>query len=311
MGPIGFLDVITSPLNTSNVLQNQIDGGNGRRRSVDLRFAPRLPENLVQDGALQSCDGGEQFGDTVERYEIDPATEGSNLTSQITLAELQTACETNEFYFAQNIERMMGAMRRMINLKSLQEAKALVGNFVGGAATKTVTTATSGVVPFGALQEILYQYRDAEGVGSPVVIGQDLIEKYFIATNAGCCATQNVDLGLYAAQNPAVFVRDGYIESAWGANHFLVMEPGAYQLLTFNEFRGVGAELSQPTYMQGVLRDPMTGLNFDYLAHFDCGVWKYQLKLAHKIVALPASIYLTGDRLAGVNGTFDFIAQTT
>jgi hypothetical protein len=87
------------------------------------------------------------------------------------------------------------------------------------------------------------------------------------------------------------------------------MIPGALQLLTFNKHRGSKyREIDAPQLKRGVLAHPNPDINilFDFYAELDCNVWKFYLGVAHHLVAAPADMFFTGDRLSGINGVVEF-----
>jgi len=297
----GLLDFIVSELNESGMLQNQIDTSNGHYRTVELVYQPRRDEDDVASGSVQSCTGGTTYGETSELINITPSTEGATHTWTADLTDLEQRCQSDEMYWARQMAAAMSVMRRKISTDSATQVDALVGSFEDGTTDKTIATKSGNAWLTDPIEEITYEYDLMQAPGTPFVFGVGDISKYFKATEAGCCAQFNVDLGEYAAQNPIVFMEDDSVRKAVTTSKFLSTIPGAIQMIRYNEFRGETREIDQPTYKQYTVIDPVNGLEYDFWAKFDCGNWFFGLKLAYKFVGLPDDIFFTDDELSGVN----------
>ena len=142
--------------------------------------------------------------------------------------------------------------------------------------------------------------------GTPVIIGDNLIDAFITELDAACCAESGLNIAELAKIKPVVYIRDENVEAALGVAEFIGTVRGATQLLTFNEFRGEGNVIVLDDYVQTTLVHPTSGIRFDYLTKFDCGKWFSQLKLAYKTVYLPTDLFQAGDKLDGVNWLNNF-----
>lgn len=305
--PIGALQFVTSDLNTNNTLQRQIAPGAGKLRAVELTFQPRFTDASSTSADI-SCNGGTEYGNTSQLYELDPSV-GISRTFTITPAQLATMCEADDAWVAKQIQAHMDAMARQMNVELSSFIAASLGNFYGGGTNKVTSTKTSnGQFVEDLTADVVYEWQSIEWMmNQPFLIGDGLLNKYMRAMNAGCCALSGVDLGAFSAQNQLTFLRDKNIATALGdPNGFAVLGAGAVQMLRYNAFESPIMQIEDGQLKQGVLIDPKTGIPYDYYAKYDCGTWNFQLKLAYKYVKLPDDIYRTGDPLDGTNGILHF-----
>ena len=319
---LGYLSFLMSPLNTSGMLQRQIDSGSGKIRKVELTYQPRFLDSEVTDDAVQSCAGGAEQGDLVEEYTIDP-TDGKSVKWTITNANLVERCEGNDGWFEMQIIKHMEQIMRSMDKDLLANAALNFGKFsttsfdheTGSTSTwagqnvnpgQVRTRKTNGDHDPRFLTQIKSEFRAMNANGTPVIIGDNLIDAFITELDAACCATSGLNLAELASIKPVIYMRDENVEAALGVAEFIGMVPGAVQLLTFNEFRGEKNQLNDDTYVQGTLVHPISGIMFDYLTKFDCGVWTNQLKLAYKPVYLPGSLFQATDKLDGVNWLNNF-----
>lgn len=304
--PIGALLFVNSDLNTNNTLQRQIAPGRGKYRMVELVYQPRFTD-ASSDSAVINCEGGEEYGNTSETYTIDPAV-GKSRSWKFTPAEMAAACQDDEMWLAKQVQAHMDALARDIHKDLTAFIAANLGEFYGGGTNKDTQTKTSdGRFTEDLTADVVYEWQSIEWMqNQPFVIGDGLVNKYMRAMKAGCCALSGVDLGAFSAQNDLTYLRDKQIGTDLGnPDSFVVLGAGAIQMLSYREFENP-VYRSTENEIYGTLVDPKTGLVYDYYAHLDCGVWKFQLKLAYKFVMLPDDSYRINDPLNGTNGLLKF-----
>jgi hypothetical protein len=296
----GFTDFVSSPMNTNGFLQNQIAGGNGKLRQVELVYTPPIAESDVSDDATKLCVSSNEDGQISHTYEIDP-TVGSSINRKFTIAELAYMCKDNSVWFAQRLQAMMDALEKKIGTDNATQLSLLTGAFGDGdtgivANVKTIRTrkATSGDFDIDGLGEIIFSAMDAGYANKPFVFGYGEILKYMKKLAAGCCADEGVDYGTYAAMNDLVFIADKKVKAALGGENFLMLQPGAVQMLTYLEFEGALNTVNDGAYKQDIIVNPKTGRRFDFQLKNDCGNISVNLKLAHKLVGLPTDMYPVG-----------------
>lgn len=305
--PIGSLQFVVSDLNTNNTLQRQISPGGGKYRNVELTYQPRFTD-ASSDSATINCEGGAEYGNTSQLYTIDPAV-GKSRSWIFTPAQMADACAEDTAWLAKQVQAHMDKLARDIHAELVTFIAANVGQFYDNSTSKNTSTKNStGAFVENLTADVVYEWQAIEWMmNQPFVVGDSLTNKYMRAMQAGCCALSGVDLGAFSAQNQLTFLRDKLIGTALGdAEAFAVLGAGAIQMLQYREF-------SNPVYVSteneiyGTLIDPKTGIEYDYYAHLDCGVWKFQLKLAYKFVTLPEDAYNINDELRGTNGILKFV----
>lgn len=307
-GIINTLRAVVSPINESGIIQRQTDLKNGKYRTLEMVYSPRILDSDVDDSATLDCGTAPTYGDTSKLYEIDPSVGGSH-KFEIALSELANVCQSDELYIAKRVAAGIAGIKRKMNKEAMQYIAANFGTLRGGGTLLTTKTKLSnGAFADDMLSDVAYAYQVAEGWDRPVVIGGELASKYMTAVNNHCCATVNVDLeALRSSDAQMYFFTDPLADSILGAGEFAFMAPGAIQLLRYNEFMGAQGVrmIDDQALKMGVVTDPETGLDFDYYAAIDCGVWNFQIKLAYKYVSLPEDIFFTSDVLDGVNYIFN------
>jgi hypothetical protein len=298
----GFTDFVSSPMNTNGFLQNQIAGGSGKLRQVELIYTPPIAESAVSDSAAKLCVSSNEDGQISHTYEIDPLV-GSSINRKFTIAELAYMCKDNSVWFAQRLQAMMDALEKKIGTDNAEQLSLLTGAFGDGdtgitANVKTIATkksaAAGGDFDIDALGEIIFSAMDAGYANKPFVFGYGEILKYMKKLAAGCCANEGVDYGTYAAMNDLVFIADKKVKAALGNENFVMLQPGAIQMLTYLEFEGSLNTVNDGAYKQDVIVNPKTGRRFDFQLKNDCGNISVNLKLAHKLVGLPTDMYPVG-----------------
>lgn len=298
-----FLGFLVSPANTDNTLQKQIDVGNGHIRTVEVRYQPRLTEDQVSDSAVQNCDGGQKPGETSAQYTID-TTAGVSHSWTIEFQDLINRCEDDEAWFARQIQNGIDVICRKLDTKCIQQAALLRGDFPDGGNSDSIHVATknsSGIYVPDAIEKIPFEFMQMDYMGSVALFsGSEKFYNYFNSQAGMCCnSTFGVDLpSLFRSKN-LVPMFDRKVETLVGTDEIIAMAPGALQLLTYLQFRGMQA-ISTDVYKQGTVMDPFSGLMFDYLAKFDCGSWNFQLKLSAEVVAMPQDMFCADDRMHGV-----------
>jgi len=316
-GHINTLRAITSPMNESGIIQNQIDTKNGHYRQVEVVYQPRMNDAGTSASAELNCAAGPTYGETSTVYNIDPAT-GASRRWSVSLDDLSPRCENDENYVARQLAMNLQALKRFMNEEAVSYISTNFGKFSYNAGstvnaartlmtTKTKNT-TSGVFLDDFLSDVTYQYQLAEGWDRPIIIGGELSHKYMTALKSHCCATVNVDLqAMMNSDAQSYFFFEPKADSVFGTGEFAMIAPGGVQLIRYNAFRGASGirVIDDQSIKKGTISDPETGLEFDYYAQLDCNTWKFFLGLSYKYVDLPADLFFNDDDLAGVNYIFN------
>ncbi len=304
----GFTDFVSSPMNTNGFMQNQIAGGNGKLKQVELVYTPPIAESSVGSSTAKLCVSNNEDGQLSHTYEIDPLV-GSAIDRKFTISDLAYMCKDNSLWFAQRIQAMMDALEKSIGTKNATQLALLYGAFGDGesnvtANLKTISTkkasALGSPIDIDGLTEILFAAMNAGYAGKPIIIGYNEIYKYIKKIAAGSIAAEGVDYGTYAAQNDLVFIADKKVNAALGGEKFMMVAPGAVQMLSYLEFEGGLSTVNDGAYKQTVMVNPKTGRRFDFQLKNDCGNISVNLKLAHKLIGLPTDMYPVGDNYQNV-----------
>jgi len=315
-GHINTLRAVTSPMNESGILQNQIDSKNGHYRQVEVVYQPRMTDATSVSATL-NCAAGAEYGETSRVYNIDPNV-GASRRWSIGLDDLAPRCENDETYIARQLAMQMQAIKRFMNQEAVTFIATNNGSFAANPGstvpsgtqlvTKTKNT-TTGVFLDDFLSDVVYQYQLAEAWDRPIIIGGELVQKYMTALKSHCCATVNVDLqAMMNSDAQSYFFFEPRIGTAQGnSNGFAFLAPGGVQMIRYNAFRGANGirVIDDQSIKKGTISDPETGLEFDYYAQLDCNQWKFFIGLSYKFVTLPSDVFFLNDQLRGVNYIFE------
>lgn len=310
--PNGFTQFVTSDINTSGYMQKKVDSGNGKLRKVELLYQNPILESAVTGTATRVCTTANEAGMLSTTYELG-YNEGVSHTEKISMSELAVICQDNPLYLAKRFQAIMDVLVKKISTDNATTLATLAGAFGTGDTNqdgtaillddKVVSTKKAdGSIDIGAYEEIKYSAINAGYSTIPFVFGFGEAYKYFTRVDAGCCANDGLDLGTYAINNQIVFMADKKVETAFGAGKFVSLAAGAVQWLNWLEYagpRGINM-IDSENYKQTVITDPKTGMSFDLTLTNDCGDWIINIKLANKLVGLPADMYAVGDAFEGV-----------
>lgn len=304
--PIMFTEFILSNANTDGILQEQINPGRGKRRTVELIYSPRIPKDQITNDCTKVCTSTNTLGDRTEVYEIgDDCVE---FNWEIPLNLLRDRCQDDGAWLGDKVIQVMNGLLRRLEEKNIQQAATLFGGFAVGegdvvADVKTVQTKNAAGDPdIDFISEIAFASMNAGFKGTPFVFGWNEIFKAFRKLQATCCADSGLDLAEMARREGIAFLPSVEVNVTLPDDNFFVLDAGALQLLTYNEFMGPEGirVVDDGAYVQGVLVHPTLGIPFDWIFSNNCGVISAQLKLSTKLVGMPDDMFCVGDRLDGV-----------
>lgn len=314
----GLTQFLFSPLNTNNRLKQVVAPGNGKIRSIDLIYSPRIPDGDVSTSInRESCVSVTPRGELSANYTLD-TDQGVEIEWKIRDKDLIQHCQDNQDYFNQELMKSFSALTRRMDRILASQVFLLKGAFGKGEEDvvnniKTVATrkptANGGGLTEDFITEIHFAAMNAGYCANPFIFGFGEIYKAYKLLEAQCCADNGTNvavLGQALGLNGS-FIPDSNIKDVLGANgDFLMLDPGAVQVLTYNAFEGYPSEMSQPTFRQTVVVDPRTGIPYDLQVKYDCGFWHFRLSLAFKAVGVPADQFFPGDRFYGTVGVNEF-----
>lgn len=310
--PQGFTDFVLSPFNTDGIVQIQTSPGGGKKRTVELVYTPPILEVEVGTTPAKKCTSTNEAGQLSQDYEVGDS--GVTYDEKFSLTTMASMCKSNELWFAERIQAMIDVLVKKIGTINAEQLALLAGSFGSGETgvigdVKTVSTKKAdGTYDIDAIAEITFAAMNAGYGTTPFVFGFHELAKYMKKVAAGCCGNEGIDYGLFAAQNDLVFVPDKKITNTLGDTSFMMVAPGAVQMLSWLEFDGPDGinMINEEAYKQTIITDPKTGLRFDMQLTNTCGEISVVLKLVHKLVGLPLDMYSVGDPFRGVTFVNEF-----
>lgn len=305
MEPQGFTDFVVSKLNTDGTIQNKVSPGGGKKRKVELVYTPPILESEIGTNPERKCTSDNEAGQLSEEYELGDS--GVQYDEVLDIDNMASMCKDNGLWFAERIQAIMDGLYKKIGTINAQQLSTLYGAFGTGVDgvlndIKTVSTKKlDGSPNIDMLAEIEFASLDTGYGGTPYIFGFGEAYKYYKKVAASCCASDGLDLSVFAAQNSSVFVSDKKIDRELNGD-FITLIPGAVQMLHWLQFEGPEGinVINDQSYKQTVITDPRTGIRYDLQIKVDCGKIFVNLKLVHKLIGLPTDMYSVGDPYHGV-----------
>lgn len=309
-----FLEYLLSPDNKQPVSM-QILPGAGKIKTVEVRYNQRLPLSAgASNQPVTTCSGGSKRADNVTTYTLDP-----NINRQVSfsfdLQDTARICRDNPLYLAQEMERHLELLRRLVWRKEALALPSLTGAWASDVSNvsanklqvKTLKDgATDEVYPF-TWQEINTAMMKTGFCDAVVIFGSSKLWEYVDRVKAGCCANQGVDLRTMFDLYGKAFVWDREVEDALGdSDNAAAVQRGALQLLNYSLFEGWPNDASiGANYSRQMIIDPATGMKVDLVMSDNCGTVNVVMTATTKLIALPTDMFAVGDTYEGVN----YVAQ--
>lgn len=310
-----FLNFLTSGENTEGVLQKSISPGEGKLRTVEVRYQPRITEEQVTETISDhNCTATTKRGDTITVYDLDE-TDGVLVEELIDLSDLRRKCQSNNDWLMRRISDMLDVYARKLATKMVSQATLLTGQFADGDNdvvndVKTVATRkANGDIDKDLLTEVEFSAINASFCGGLFGFGYSEFTKYFRELNAGCCSNQGLDMGALARQFGISVASDRRIvdpANGFGTDNFILVQAGALQMLTWVEYDDPVSMIDDDQLKQTTIIHPTLGTPVDFLMRHDCGKVHLIVKSAAKLVGLPTDLYCAGDIWEGVTGVLQF-----
>lgn len=308
---VGYLQAITSALNTAGTQQIPIDLGDGKIHSVRLKYSQRGTSSDITTTKITDCSTSIEKAPLHQDIDVDQyiATKGIKFTEK----EMKKLCEPQSQWMAEVINNELDILSVELDKKLLALQAINFGTFNGGATSKNVqlldSTNKSAPVYYGE-STIMEDFAYLDTNSKPIVIGAGYLSHYVRQVGIGCCN----DLGQNIGQAGNLdFFHDRYVGGVLGnANAFIALVPGYIQLLTYNEYAGSYAK-ENDVFSHGTIVDPVTGIRYDMKWHYnDCDdTYFLQIGLNYDLFFLPADAFAYGDELNGVNFSLKYIATNS
>ncbi len=302
---IGAVDALVSDNNTAGFEAIQ-QSDQGKDRSVKIKYYQRQIDTLINSSCTADCTADE------ESTPFETILDVSNCLSTPGMIfnedEMAKLCESESEWTAQIMFSHMNAMNVALDKAVLADYAANFGEFLDGTTLKQVKlfADTTNQPRTIAAAQIMQEYENAGGRGTPMIIGNNNLGLYAKEAQIGCCNDFGVNVGALPAEWQ--YYSDRFSTSIFAnTEDFMVLEPGVSQLVRWNKYRGERAK-SGATFAHGTLVDPFTGITYDLKTHYDdcADQWVMKLELNWELFTLPSNVYKAADDLFGVNGIFNF-----
>ncbi len=241
----GTLQWLTSSTNTAGFegLQNQSPGGKNRQIRIWYWTNPRTAAGT--DCTPDICTAGTTNTQKNAAMTLDLCRDVS-----ITLDEQQfrdfcnsgedTASNITKSGFAQEqIAAVMNQLLAGISTDAVTYINNHAGNFFNGiAGPKEVCLFRQDNSPLHSGEtEIMNDYEDIVGMGTPAAIGQSLLRTYSKTVPIACCDQTGVDISKRGSS--FTYYSERRVQTVTGVNsEFFLLAPGAVQLVTLTKWVG-------------------------------------------------------------------------
>jgi hypothetical protein len=315
MSKNGFLEAINSPFNDPSAEVKSFDQKDGHRVDVRVKYLKRRTEADVSTSADYCATG------TTSPYFEENVVVNSYVQETIRLnqSDLERYCSSasdpesmNALPINREINKLiMSSMNALRTRHNRQIVTIMNTNFspkvTSGSGSKDVrllgtlaTGSQSLSTPImDGLQEVLFDYENAELVGKPLWIGFGNSSRYFASLGVSCCNETGFDAPKTSDQ--VYFYKDTLAPTVWGgANRFAVLAPGTVQYVNFaqNRLRQlINKEVGGIFY--SVLPDPVVpGLTWDVQLAWNCAkYWDVTISTNGGLFVTPSDSFAYGDRL--------------
>ena len=300
---VGFLEALISDENRAGVEMIPIET-NGKKRLVQIDYYQRGTEADVDLTGNTSCsaDIEKEPLETIVSVDEVISTKGLIFNED----EMRKLCEADDVWVSNVLMGQMNAINVALNKQLLALQAANFGTFADGAVQKTVklfedtTNAARGI----ATAQIRHEYEKTAASGAPLMIGGGTLDLFAKATQIACCNDLGADLSRWTDYR---YYNDRFVEGVIGTGEFIVLAPGAVQLVTWNKYVGSYAKRND-VFEHATIVDPFTGLTYDLKVHYDdCNdQWTIKFFLNWTLFFIPNNAFEATDDLSGVNYTFNW-----
>jgi len=299
---VGYMEALLSEANLSGVEMIPVPT-NGKKRMVQIDYYQR-GFNAEINGTTNDCVTDEEPGPLEKIVDITDTVQSAGLL--FNESEMRKLCEADDVWISNVLMGQMNAVNVTLNQHLLGLQATNFGNFEDGTALKTVklfedtTNASRGI----ATAQIRHEYDKAAASGAPIMVGGGNLDLFAKVNQIACCNDVGVDMARWTDYQ---YYYDRFVEGAIGANEFIVLAPGAVQLVTWNEYLGDYAKAND-VFEHGTITDPFTGLTYDLKIHYDdcADAWSIKFYVHFSLEFIPANAFNAADDLSGVNYTFNW-----
>ena len=324
----GFLDSLVSERNKAGFQQIEIANPNGGARVVEIVYIRPASSANISNTKQSTCAPGREIAPVADL--IQPSTLSKKYVTSFEMSEEEVAkiCFNSPAeYTASMIMGQFNALLTEINKDLLSQARVLFGNpYNTGVGPYTyvppvvainaplLNGTTFAANPQGWTQHVQRRLLQLRVSGTPFAIGAGDagLQAYADLLEIGCCNDSGIDVS--KARGNMAYFYDLDADTIWGNNQFAVYMPGAFQLITYNEYGGTEdnprRKRVEGYYEHDIITDPFTGLDLDFKSQYDpcTEKWLFTFGLNYKLWALPADMYVNTDPMFGVRNSLLFNA---
>lgn len=310
--PVGYIEALTSDMNRQGE-EIPISSGD-KLHSARIKYLQRAVESQVVDTISRDCEVG-----TFDDYnEVDfSITKEVEEKWSLSEADFRRICEGQGAFVEKLFASKFDAIARKINKAILTEQAANMGkNITTGLTTATTVNVfpdATGNLNARPIQKIKFDYEFSnQSIGTPMIVFGGLFKQYHDTLKVGCCNDAGIDmLGLANSLGYAPFA-DVTLESVFGANRFLVLEPTKVKFVGYNEYVGESVKRWDDTVHDTIV-DKRTNIKYDLKIVYDnCSEkWTFALRKFYDIWFEPSDAWQVQDPLYGTNGSLLYLAATT
>lgn len=302
---VGYLDALMSQENRQGFEAIPLPT-NGKNRKVQINYIQRGVDADVLTTCTNSCDTAVEPAPFETIVDVPNCLETKGML--FNEDEMRKLCEADAVYVSNVIMAQMNAINVKLDKLLLAQQLANFGKFEDGTAQKSVKLFenTTNAPRAIATAQIRHQYDLTGASGAPMLIGGGTLDLFAKTQQIACCnSTTGTDL---ARWTDYMYFNDRFVEGVIGAGEFIVLAPGAVQLLTWNKYVGDYAKRND-VFEHGTITDPFTGLTYDLKVHYDdcADAWSIKLFLNWGAFFIPANAFAATDSLNGVNYTFNWL----
>lgn len=309
---VGMINFLFSPENLAGVEKIQSDPGTGKRKCVTLNWYQKLCEATVNESITDDCSTGNSTAPFCEEIDITNELETDNMV--FNEDQMRRICAplagNDQMWIASIINSQFNSLLVKWDKLVLAGMLAGVGTFMDGDAIKAIqmynTVNSDAIGPrTRALSNIQNEFNMAALNGKPNLIGANELSLWVDSVAYGTDNAAGQDVGRMAAGFN--FFYDRFLEGVFGANEFLALAPGVAQLLTWQRMRG-NYQRANDVFEHGIITDPLTGIDFDLLMHYnDCNQTFYiKLQQNWELFITPDEGDASCADHYGVNGIFNY-----
>jgi len=306
---VGYLDALMSQENRQGFEAIPIPT-NGKNRKVQINYIQRGVDADVLTTCTASCDTAVEPAPFETIVDVPNCLETKGML--FNESEMRKLCEADAVYVSNVIMAQMNAINVKLDKLLLAQQLANFGKFEDGTAQKTVQLFenVSNAPRAIATAKIRHEYDLTGASGAPMLIGGGHLDLFAKTQQIACCnSTTGTDL---ARWTDYMYFNDRFVEGVIGVDEFIVLAPGAVQLLTWNNYVGDYAKRND-VFEHGTITDPFTGLTYDLKVHYDdcADAWSIKLFLNWGVFFIPQAAFKATDDLFGVNYTFNWKDTST